>query len=94
MDGNNQKRKEKAKNTWVQEWQSLEEERKDSIYLGGGTWALGRQSSRENGCIGVETSIVKTGRNCVRDDNRQKRAYSVRDQMISDSFEYNRYDRI
>ena len=64
------------------------------MYLGGGTWVLGRQLSRENGCIGAETSIVKTGRNGVRDDNCQKRVYSARDQIISNSFEYNRYDGI
>ncbi|GMN37490.1 hypothetical protein TIFTF001_006860 [Ficus carica] len=73
MDGNRQKTKEKAIGTWMQGRHSLEEGRKDSRYLGGGTWVLGRQSSREKGCICAETSIVKTGCNSVMDDNRQER---------------------
>ena len=94
MEGNRQKRREKTTGTWVQGQQSLEEGRKDSGYFGENEWVLGRQLAREKGRMGVGMTIVKIGRNGVRDDNHQERAHSARDKKINDSFEYNRYDRI
>ena len=93
-DDDLQKRRKKTTGTWMQRRQSSKEWRKDSGYLGGGEWAMGRQPFREKGRIGTGTSIIKTGHNGVRNNNRQERAHSARDQKISDSFEYNHYDRI
>ncbi|GMN48136.1 hypothetical protein TIFTF001_017320 [Ficus carica] len=66
----------KTTGTWMQGRQLSEEGRKDNGYLGGGEWAMGHQSSREKGRICIGTSIIKTGRYGVMDDNRQERVHN------------------